>query len=176
MKARMPALLALATAMAVAGCGQSETAPAAATATLASPSASESPTPSQPAETSTLAESSPTADPAVPTTASTPQPATTTTIINKDAVVPERDSGEYGDALISAWAAGDTSALGRYADPAAAAALAKAKPNANLLRTVCESNMCSYADEAGQRVTLTFDEKKVASGAQQAVTGVKIGS
>lgn len=175
MKACMPAILALTCAMAVAGCGRSETTPTSATATLAAVSPTESGTPSHMPEPS---DSSDAADPAVPPTeakSAGPEPAASTVTCTAAPLL-ERDAGEYGDALMNAWMSGDASAVACYASPAAAAALQKAKPNANLLRTVCESNMCSYADEAGQRVTLTFDEELITEGAQHAVTGVRIGS
>lgn len=179
MKACMPAIFALASAMALAGCGQSEAAPTSATAAPATSSPTQSATPSQPPESSqTSSAPGPTSVPAPATTPgrSVKAEPTTTTVTDEAAPVPERDAGEYGDALINAWASGDASALQRYANEEAAAALQKATPNADLLRTVCESNMCSYADEAGQRVTLTFDEKKITQGARRAVTDVRIGS
>lgn len=185
MKACMSTIFALGCALALAGCGQSETSPASATAAPATSSPHGSATSTQlpePSPTSELSQAS-----SAPEPASVPVPATkpatsaqagpsTTTVTDEAASVPERDTGEYGDALINAWTSGDASALERYANEEAAAALQKATPSKDLLRTACESNMCSYADEAGRRVTLTFDEEKIAQGARRAVTDVRIGS
>lgn len=179
MKARTPALAVLACALFVAGCGQNETTPTATTASPAPTSASVTSTPSETASpqastpTQAATPEEPTQDSPAAAAPTTPAPRATT---RSSAALAQRDTGEYGDALMAAWAAGNSSAVEQYASPSAAAALMAEKPGADLLRTACESNMCSYADEAGRRVTLTFDESKVGQGVQKAVTEVKIDS
>ncbi len=84
-----------------------------------------------------------------------------------------RDAGDYGEALIAAWQAGDSTKVAAMTSPAAASALRGAAPK-DLLLATCEANLCSWSTEAGARVTLTFDAKKVASGATHAVTAAKV--
>ena len=82
--------------------------------------------------------------------------------------------GDYGEALLAAWAAGDTAAINRLAGPSAAASLTGAGTVSGLLRTACEDDMCSWSNEQGKRVTMTFDTAKVADGRPQAVTAIKV--
>lgn len=85
-----------------------------------------------------------------------------------------RSTGDYGQALIGAWTAGDTAAIADLASASAAATLKAAKAPTGLLLTVCEDNLCSWSNEAGKRVTLTFDTAKVSAGGAQAVTAAKL--
>ncbi len=85
-----------------------------------------------------------------------------------------RDAGDYGEALIAAWQAGDSAQIATLMAPAAAATLRSAKAPKDLIHAACEDNLCSWSTEAGARVTLTFDAKKVASGATHAVTAAKV--
>lgn len=92
---------------------------------------------------------------AAPSKASTPRP---------------RDAGDYGQVLLDSWAAGKTAAVADFASSSAAATLRGAKAPSGLLLTTCEDNLCSWSNEAGKRVTLTFDTAKVSAGAAHAVT------
>lgn len=84
------------------------------------------------------------------------------------------DAGDYGDELVAAWEGGDKATIASHAAPKAAAALGAAKAGSGMLRVACEGDMCSYADEAGRRVTLTFDRAKVEAGAAHAVVSAKV--
>lgn len=85
-----------------------------------------------------------------------------------------KDGGDYGDELISAWRAGDSTAVAALTSSSAAAALGRAKPPADLLLVACEDNLCSWSSESGKRLTLTFDAAKLAQGATHAVTSAKV--
>lgn len=84
------------------------------------------------------------------------------------------DTGDYGDEVIAAWESGDDAALASHTTKSAAAALRGSKAGKGMLRTVCEDRMCSYSNDAGQRVTLRFDPAKVEAGAKYAVVSAKV--
>ncbi|GAB95575.1 hypothetical protein BJY21_001073 [Kineosphaera limosa] len=84
------------------------------------------------------------------------------------------DAGEYGGELISAWQAGDTAAMGDLVTAGAMSSLRGATAPDDLLLTACEDNLCSWSNEAGARLTLTYDSDKVAAGAKHAITAARV--
>ncbi|MDO5711163.1 MAG: hypothetical protein Q4P32_05415, partial [Micrococcales bacterium] len=58
--------------------------------------------------------------------------------------------------------------------PGVAARLSSTKAPKGLLLTTCEANLCSWSNEVGARVTLTFDRAKVSARAAHAVTAAKV--
>ena len=43
-----------------------------------------------------------------------------------------------------------------------------------LLRVACDGDMCSYANEDGERVTFTFDRAAVKAGRTGGIIGIKV--
>lgn len=167
----------------VGACGSPSTAPAsnttASASAAASPSASTTTSPTSPmSPTSPVPSSSQGAEREPSTPGGSESSAGTsggqTTAKGTTAPTLPRDAGDYGEALIEAWQAGDTSRIATLASPAAAAALRSAKAPRDLLLTACEDALCSWSNEAGARLTLTYDPAKVSAGRAQAVTAAKI--
>lgn len=167
--------LAASTVALATACGSSS-APTASTASATSPaaatSASASPSPS------TTATSAAAPAPGTPTrhatSAAPTQSHSASATTPAGGVVLPTSAGDYGQGLITAWAARDKNAMGTYATPAVVAQLSAAKAPSKLLRTACEGDMCSWSNEAGQRVTLTLDLKKVGAAGTHAVTAAKV--
>lgn len=139
------------------------------TATMTTDAAGESGQTAQAEETAT---GTPTDDQAAPATATSSPPTSVASSPARAASLPTVP-GDYGDALVEAWTSGDS--IAPYTTSGARSALSGTAPS-NLLRTACEAAMCSYSNEAGDRVTLTFDLAKVERGAEQAVTAVRTGT
>lgn len=155
----------------IGACGSPATAPTSTATATASAAAS----PSTGATTSPEDSSSRTLEPSTPGgSESTSASGGQSTAKGTTAPVLPRDAGDYGEALIEAWQAGDSARVGTLAAPAAAAALRAAKAPKDLLLTTCEDAMCSWSTEAGERLTLTYDLKKVKAGAAHAVTAAKV--
>lgn len=88
--------------------------------------------------------------------------------------VAQKDVGDYGDAAVNAWKAGDREALSKYVSPSVSTDLKSAPPKGELTRVGCEGDMCSYITKDERRVTLTFDENKVKQGRSGGITAVKV--
>lgn len=88
--------------------------------------------------------------------------------------VSQTTPGEYGDAAVQAWSAGDTATLNRYVASGARSSLGGSAPTGDLLRVACEGDMCSYTTEEGRRVTLTFDLNAVERGRTGGITNVSV--
>ncbi len=84
------------------------------------------------------------------------------------------NGGEYGDTLLAAVRGGFADRVARMASPAAVRQLNRVDVPSGLVLTTCEDDLCSWSNESGERVTMTFDAAKLGAGAQQAVTGVKV--
>lgn len=133
------------------------------------PSTPTAPTASRPATTTRPSTSPSTSPTSSPTTGPTTGP-------TRAGAAQPTQPGEYGDAALAAARRGDAAAVARSSTPAIAARLVEAKPPADLLRTACEDDMCSWSNEKGARVTMTFDLDKVGRGANGAITKVTTGS
>lgn len=177
MKTRRTLAASAALCAVLAGCGQNETtntgstAPTSpAVATTAAPTTS--PT-EEPTATEGSAQSS--APAASETGAATPRGTATSKDAARGAVtVPQTDPGDYGDAAVKAWAAGDKATLAKYVSGSAVADLGSGVPEGELLRTACDGDMCSYTTDAGKRVTLTFDLDAVKAGKGGGIVGAKV--
>lgn len=167
----LPAAALLAGVALIGACGSPATAPtstatasAAATPTssapVSSPAQSEEPEPSTPGSSESSASSGTAGG--------------QTTANGTAAPKLPRDPADYGEALIAAWQAGDSAQIATLTAPAAAATLRSAKAPKDLIHAACEDNLCSWSAEAGQRLTLTYDLKKVAAGGAHAVTAAKV--
>ena len=82
--------------------------------------------------------------------------------------------GEYGDTLLAAVRGGYDNRVATLATPAAVRQLRGLDLPNGLMLTTCEDHLCSWSNEHGDRVTMTFDAAKLAAGAQQAITAVKV--
>lgn len=164
----------------LAACGQSEqeeptgatsptTTPVAATATAAAtPTETATSEPAPATETTTGGDSTPTSTPQATQRTNSQQGSGSAT-----GTVSETTPGDYGDAAVTAWAAGDLDTARKYVSSSAASGLGSA-PEGELLRVACEGDMCSYTTEAGERVTLTFDLSTVEAGQAGGIVAVKV--
>lgn len=146
----------------VGACGSPATAPTSSATATATPAAAPSTT------------DTPRATPSTPDDDTSSGWSGATTVTRSATQTLPMDAADYGEALITAWQADDDARLAALASPAAAATLNAAKAPADLIATTCEANLCSWTTEDGARLTLTYDLKKVAAGAPQAVTAAKV--
>ena len=84
------------------------------------------------------------------------------------------DAQRNRDTLLAAVRGGFADRVARMASPAAVRQLNRVDVPSGLVLTTCEDDLCSWSNESGERVTMTFDAAKLGAGAQQAVTGVKV--
>ena len=85
-----------------------------------------------------------------------------------------RETVDYGQLLLDAYVKRNTTLVSRLASPAAASSLKRVRQPNRLMRTACEDDMCSWSDETGRRLTMTFDVRRVSRGAERGVTAVKV--
>ncbi|HYO85041.1 MAG TPA: hypothetical protein VES01_01065 [Dermatophilaceae bacterium] len=88
-----------------------------------------------------------------------------------------RNNSAYSQLLIDAWGRGDRTGAARVATPAAVAATFAHAPIRELINYSCEDGkpvICGYIGENDVRVEVSVDQAKVARGADQAITRVRL--
>ncbi|WP_157087019.1 hypothetical protein [Piscicoccus intestinalis] len=139
--------------------------------------ASTSSAPTTAATSATSSPASPTSpsSPSSPTTPSNPGGSTSGTGGQETAseALPT-NGGEYGHTLLAAVRGGYDDRVATMATPAVVRQLRGLDLPNGLMLTTCEDHLCSWSNESGDRVTMTFDAAKLSAGAQQAVTAVKV--
>lgn len=167
----MVAVGALAGALLLAGCGSNE--PPAASGTASQPAPTTATTalsePNSPAPGG-QAGGQPTQEPGPAQTSAASKTASGRTVAG---ALP-KDAGEYGEQLVAAWQAGNLDKVATMATDSALGTLRGTRAPSGLLRTVCEDDMCSWSNEGGARLTLTYDPAKLAAGAGHAVTAARV--
>lgn len=159
---------------AIAGCGTSSPATqgtSSSTAPTQTAAGATSPAPSASQEPSATGGS---AAASAPSKASTTSTSATGAKAGRLPTVPS----DYGQVLIDAWTAGDRVKAATVATPAAVQQIFAQQPVKGLVNYSCEDDtkpmVCGWIGDKDVRVEVTLDEAKVAEGAAQAVTKVRL--
>ncbi len=167
--------------VALAGCGSNDPAPSATASSPTTTAATAATTATDTTTATALASpgsAAPTGTLPASATRQATSPATSTrggSAVKQPDVELPTDAGDYGGELISAWQAGDRVAVEALTSAAAAATITGKKAPTGLILTACEDDMCSWSSESGARLTLTYDQGKLADGAPHAVLAAKVG-